>query len=180
MNRLDAEQLAGPAAGRAVHAWMVTDQIEDLVVLRADRLSARAWTWVLGLGRETGSRVLLVCHTRQIPPHLDAVLAGTGHQLLTSLLQALDSRGARPHPQLRPAAAARPDVADLPCFLHPHIRNYRTKAFDQLGPAGFARIDAVLPERAGRGLPVAEYPPRTGASRGQSPERAAVPGLARA
>jgi hypothetical protein len=47
VNRLNAEQLAGPAAGRAVTAWMVTDQIDDLVVLRADRLSAGAWTWVL-------------------------------------------------------------------------------------------------------------------------------------
>ena len=46
VNRLNAEQLAGPAAGRAVTAWMVTDRVEDLVVLRADRLSARAWTWV--------------------------------------------------------------------------------------------------------------------------------------
>ena len=144
VNRLDAEQLAGPAAAwRAVTAWMVTDQIEDLVVLRADRLSAGAWTRVLELGRETGSRVLLVCHTPQIPAHLAAVLAGTGYQLLTGLPQAL--RGTRPHPRLWPdaAAGAGPDVADLPRFLYPHIRNYRSKAFDQLGPAGFARTDAV-------------------------------------
>jgi hypothetical protein len=41
VNRLDAEQLAGPAAAwRAVTAWMATGQIEDLVVLRADRLTA--------------------------------------------------------------------------------------------------------------------------------------------
>ena len=99
VNRLNAEQLAGPAAAwRAVTAWMVTDQIEDLVVLRADRLSAGAWTWVLELGRETGSRVLLVCHTRQIPAHLAAVLAGTGYQLLTGLPQAL--------PAARPASPA--------------------------------------------------------------------------
>ena len=44
---------------------------------------------MLGLGRDTGSRVLLVCHTRQIPAHLNAVLAGTGYQLLTGLPQAL-------------------------------------------------------------------------------------------
>jgi hypothetical protein len=143
VNRLKAEQLAGPAAAwRAVTAWMVTDQIDDLVVLRADRLSAGTWARVLGLGRETGCRMLLVCHTPQIPAHLDAVLAGAGHQLLTGLPLALDSRGTRPHPRLWPATAARP-AADLPCFLHPHIRNYRSKAFDQLGPAGFARIDAV-------------------------------------
>ena len=39
--------------------------------------------------------------------------------------------------------AARPDVADVPRFLHPHIRNYRSKAFEQLDPAGFARLDGV-------------------------------------
>jgi hypothetical protein len=146
VNRLDAEQLAGAAAAwRAVTAWMVTDQIEDLVVLRADRLTAGVWTRVLELCRETGSRVLLVCHTPQIPAHLDAVLAGTAHQLLTGLPQALDPRGTHPHPRLWPdaAAGAGPDVADLPRFLYPHIRNYRSKAFDQLGPAGFARTDAV-------------------------------------
>ena len=143
VNRLDAEQLAGPPAWRAVTAWMVTGQIEDLVVLRADRLSAAAWTRALGLGQDTGCRVLLVCHTRQIPAHLDAALAGTGYQLLAGLQQAL--HGARPHPRPRPdaAAAGGPDAADLPRFLHPHIRNYRSKAFAQLGPAGFARTDAV-------------------------------------
>ena len=31
----------------------------------------------------------------------------------------------------------------MPRFRHPHIRNYRSKAFSQLGPAGFARTDAV-------------------------------------
>jgi hypothetical protein len=93
----------------------------------------------------TGSRVLLVCHTPQIPARLAAVPAGTGHQLLTGLPQALNPRGTHPHPRLWPdaAAGAGPDVADLPRFLYPHIRNYRSKAFDKLGPAGFARTDAV-------------------------------------
>jgi hypothetical protein len=135
VNRLNAEQLAGAAAGRAVTAWMVTDQIEDLVVLRADRLSAGAWTWVLGLCRETGSRLLLVCHTRQIPAHLNTVLAGTGYQLLIGLPQALRAAGPRPRSRPDGAAGAGPDAADLPRFLHPHIRNYRSKAFAQLGPA---------------------------------------------
>ena len=146
VNRLDAEQLAGSAAAwRAVTAWMATDQIEDLVVLRADRLLADVWARVLELGRETGTRLLLVCHAPQVPACLAAVLSGTGHQVLTGLLQALDLRGTHPHPRLKPdaAAGARPDVADVPRFLHPHIRNYRTKAFEQLDPAGFARLDAV-------------------------------------
>ena len=145
VSRLSAEQLAGEAAAwRAVTAWMAAGQIEDLVVLRADRLSAAAWARVLALGRDAGCRVLLVCHASQIPVHLDAALAGTGCQLLAGLQQAL--RGARPGPVPRPDAAGgegEPDAADLPRFLHPHIRNYRSKAFAQLGPAGFARTDAV-------------------------------------
>ena len=96
-----------------------------------------------GLCRETGSRVLLVCHTRQIPAHLNAVLAGTGYQLLTGLPQALRAVGRRPRSRPDGAAGAGPDAADLPRFLHPHIRNYRSKAFAQLGPAGFARTGAV-------------------------------------
>ena len=146
VNRLDAEQLAGPAAAwRAVTAWMVTGQTGELVVLRADRLTASVWARVLELGRETGTRLLLVCHAPQIPAQMAAVLAGTGHQVLTGLPPVLDSRSAYPHP--RPwadaAAGAEADAEDLPRFLYPHIRNYRTKAFDQLGPAGFARTDAV-------------------------------------
>jgi hypothetical protein len=146
INRLNAEQLAGPApAWRAVTAWMTADPVEDLVVLRADRLTAGVWDRMIALGRETGTRLLLVCHTPQIPGHLDAVLTGTGHQLLTSLPQALHPRGTHPHPRAWPdtATGTRPDVADVPRFLHPHIRNYRSKAFGQLDPAGFARLDTV-------------------------------------
>jgi hypothetical protein len=146
INRLTAEQLVGgPAAWRAAAAWMMADEIEDLVVLRADRLTASTWARVLQLGTETGARVLLVCHTPQIPAHLAAVLPGTGYQVLTGLLQPLYSRGPQQRPRPGPGTAARcdPETADLPCFLHPHIRNYRSKGFDQLGPAGFARIDAI-------------------------------------
>ena len=170
VNRLNAEQLAGPAAGRAAAAWMVTDQIDDLVVLRADRLSAGAWTWVLGLCRETGSRLLLVCHTRQIPAHLGAVLAGTGYQLLTGLPQALRAAGPRPRSRPDAAAEAGPDAADLPRFLHPHIRNYRSKAFSQLGSAGFARTDAVY--RHGRDAARHWLSTRPDPARRRSPARA--------
>lgn len=148
VNRLNAEQLAGPVpAWRAVTAWMATDQIEDLVVLRADRLTADVWARVLELGRETGSRVMLVCHTPQIPARLGAVLPAAGAQVLTGLPQALNQGSAEPDPRPCPAAAAAAgpgsDDQDLPRFPHPYIRNYRSKAFAQLGPAGFARTDAV-------------------------------------
>ncbi len=56
---------------------MVTGQTGELVVLRADRLTASVWTRVLELGRDSGTRLLLVCHAPQIPAQLAAVLAGT-------------------------------------------------------------------------------------------------------
>jgi len=58
-------------------------------------------------------------------------------------------RAAGPRPRSRPDAAAEagPDAPDLPRFLHPHIRNYRSKVFSQLGSAGFARTDAVYRHR---------------------------------
>ena len=56
----------------------------------------------------------------------------------------------------------------MPRFLHPHIRNYRSKAFAQLGPAGFARTDAVY--RHGRDAACQWLSTRPG------PDRAAVSG----
>jgi len=139
VNRLDAEQLAGTAAAwRAVTAWMVTGQTGELAVLRADRLTASVWARVLELGREAGTRLLLVCHAPQIPAQLAAVLACAGHQVLTGPPQVLDSRSAYPHPWPWPdaAAGAEGDAEDLPRFLYPHIRNYRRKAWISWAPPG--------------------------------------------
>lgn len=145
VNRLGAEHLAGAEpAWRAAAAWIAADQIRDLAVLRADRLSARVWTMLLELCREADCRVLLVCHTRQVPAHLAAVLAGAGSQLLASLPQALDNHGARQHPGPPPdRAAGAAEAEDLPLFPYPDIGDYRRKAFAELGPDGFARTDAV-------------------------------------
>ena len=54
VNRVDAEGL-GPAkrAWAAAAAWMLAERIVDLVVLRADRLPARALVRLLVLRRET-------------------------------------------------------------------------------------------------------------------------------
>jgi hypothetical protein len=81
VNRLDAEHLTGSRpAWAAVTAWMATEDIADLVVLRADRLPARTWIRLLGLRRQTGSRLLLVCHRPEIPAALGAALTGTAHR----------------------------------------------------------------------------------------------------
>ncbi len=82
VRRLGAEWLVGlDPAGRAVEAWLLTDEIEDLVVLRADRLSAAGWDWLLQVCRRTGVRLLLVCHVHAVPAALAAVLEDVGQHV---------------------------------------------------------------------------------------------------
>lgn len=88
VNRLGPDQLVSARrAWRAAAAWTAADRIADLVVLRADRLSASGWSEVLALSRATGARLTLVCHTPTIPTELAVVLDGVDHQLLTDLTQ---------------------------------------------------------------------------------------------
>ena len=112
MNRLNAEQLAGAAAGRAVTAWMVTDQIEDLVVLRADRLSGgrlELAARVVPGNRQPGAAGLR--HTRR-DPRAPERRPGR-YRLPAAYRAAAGLRAAGPRPPSRPdgAAGAGPDAA---------------------------------------------------------------------
>lgn len=143
VNRLKAEQLTGTArTWQAAAAWMVTDQIGDVVVLRAERLSAGTWDRLVELCRHTGSRLLLVCHTRQIPAPLSAVLTGIEHQVLTDLPQALTELTCPPLAGLdqRPDSG---DIAELPHLPSTGVAHFRAEAYRRLDAAAFARVDAV-------------------------------------
>ena len=110
VRRLGAEYLAGSEqAWRAVAAWLLTDQIKDLIVLRADRLSAGGWERLLQVCRRTGTRLLLVCHLHAVPPALAAVVEHIEHQIITDLRQVLPGRPhrrtLRHHPKPVPAPA---------------------------------------------------------------------------
>jgi hypothetical protein len=148
IRRLEAERLVGSAqAGRAVAAWLLADQIEDLVVLRADRLSAPGWDWLLTVCRRTGTRLLLICHRPAVPPALADVLEGTTHEILTDLSRALPGRQCRPGRgpatiHSMPAAAA-PETVDLPLYANEQIDTYRSAAPAAIGLRGFLQTDAV-------------------------------------
>ena len=147
IRRLKAERLVGSAqAGRAVVAWLLADQIEDLVVLRADRLSAAGWDWLLAVCRRTGTRLLLICHVQAVPPALADVLEGTTHEIVTDLRRALPGRPGRPgrapatiHSVLAPA----PETVDLPLYANEQIDTYRSAAPAAIGLRGFLQTDAV-------------------------------------
>jgi hypothetical protein len=147
VRRLAAERLAGlDPAGRAVEAWLLTDEIEDLVVLRADRLSAAGWDWLLQVCRRTGVRLLLVCHVHAVPAALAAVLESVEHQIVTDLHQALPGRGRRAREpassrtELEPAPKAR----DLPSYGSEDVARYRRLAPATIGLQGFLGTDEVF------------------------------------
>ena len=179
VNRLDAEQLAGAAAGRAVTAWMMAGQIDDLWCCgrtgsrRAPGPGCSGWAGkpdrgAAGLPHPAGPR---------------APGRRPGRYRLPAHRAAASPAPRSKYPQVLPRpdgpAGAGPDAADVPRFLHPHIRNYRSKAFGSWTPSGWPGR-CRLPARAGRGPSLAEHPPRAGHGAGQLPGRAAVPDLARA
>ncbi|HEY6793467.1 MAG TPA: hypothetical protein VI248_02155 [Kineosporiaceae bacterium] len=109
VNRLTAERLSGEhRAWRAVEAWLTADEIEHLVVLRADRLLPAVWERLMQACHRSGAGLLLVVHVPVIPAALAAVLAGTGHRTLAdpALAHRLLTAGQRP---LAPAVDAQPD-----------------------------------------------------------------------
>lgn len=142
IRRLKAERLVGSAqAGRAVVAWLLADPIEDLVVLRADRLSAAGWDWLLAVCRRPGTRLLLVCHVRAVPPALAGVLEGTTHEIVTDLRRALPGRPGRAPATIHSAPA--PATVDLPLYANEQINTYRSAAPAAIGLRGFLQTDAV-------------------------------------
>ena len=142
VSRIDAEHL-GPAkrAWAAAAAWMLTERVHDLVVLRADRLPAHALVRLLTLGRQTDARLLLVCHRPQLSDPLAAALTGLDHQVFRDVPDHLgDPEDPTPGPDRQRPTATEQD--DLPsCSVIPGVAHYRAEMFRRLDPAGFARVD---------------------------------------
>lgn len=148
VNRLGAERLvAARPAWRAVAAWMQADRITELVVLRADRLTATSWSRLIDLCRSTGTRLTLVCHTQPIPPPLADTLQGIDHHVLTDPdplgLPLPVPRRDDDSPNEHDGPTGDVEAAVLPRVTYPGVVNYRIHAFDRLGATEFARSDAV-------------------------------------
>ena len=145
VTRLRAEHLTGlTRPWQAVAVWMVADQVTDLTVLRADRLAADTWNRLIGLCRHTGTRLMLVCHTGQIPDPLGAVLTGTRHHVLTDLPEALaPHEPAYPTRVIADPQSGRQDTDQLPELPAAGVAHFRAEAYRQLDTAAFARVDAA-------------------------------------
>ncbi|MDJ0324327.1 hypothetical protein QMG61_11195 [Cryobacterium sp. PH31-AA6] len=145
VTRLEAEHLTGVVRPwQAVAVWMVTDQVTDLIVLRADRLSGGTWNHLIGLCQQTGTRLMLVCHTRQIPASLGAVLTGIEHHVLTDLAQALAPHEPAHPPRVRAQPqSGRQDTDQLPDLPAAGVAHFRAEAYRRLDAVSFARVDAA-------------------------------------
>jgi hypothetical protein len=86
--------------------WMLAEQISDLFVLRADRLSARRWQELLELARRCRLRLWLIVHRPDLRPSHHRALAATACQPLT-LEQFIARWGTAADPEER--LHARPD-----------------------------------------------------------------------
>jgi hypothetical protein len=126
-----------------VVAWLLADQIEDLVVLRADRLSAAGWDWLLAVCRRTGTRLLLVCHVQAVPPALAEVLEGATHEIVTDLRRALPGQPGRAPTTIYSVQAPTPQTVDLRLYANEQINTYRSAAPAAIGLRGFLQTDAV-------------------------------------
>jgi len=145
VSRLEAEHLTGIARPwQAVAVWMATDQVKDLIVIRAERLSASTWNRLIRLCRDTDSRLTLVCHTRQIPERLGVVLTGIDHHVLTDLAEALALHEPAYPPVLRmEPRSGRQDTEQLPDLPAAGVAHFRAEAYRRLDAAAFARVDAA-------------------------------------
>ena len=71
---LAAEHLSR-RGGELAGLWLRAEQVQDLVVLRADRLPARCWTSLAALAAAAGTRLWLVVHRAAASPGQLAALA---------------------------------------------------------------------------------------------------------
>jgi len=118
--------------------WLRAEQVQDLVVLRADRLPARCWTSLAALTADAGARLWLVVHRAAAAPGQLAARAppaGRPPAVLRPWRAALAFLpGPGPGNGGGPAFPAVPDV-EFPLF--------RAAARRLLDPAAFAHVDAI-------------------------------------
>ena len=98
--------------------WLAAEEVTDLVVVRADRLSSAAWTLLLDVSRQVPYLMLsLVIHRPDVPERLRATLGDQPRDEVH--YQELDASPAAPAPAPPDRGSAFPDVpdTDFPLFV---------------------------------------------------------------
>lgn len=142
IGRLSDERIstAGPAF-KAAAAWMIAEGVRDLIVLRAQLLSAASWEQLIELARCAGLRLVLVRHGLDRRWELDRVLGEVEHHVTKDLAEVLPDRPVPP--TAAAAAAAAPPVTELPRIPSSDVHRFRADAWRRLPAEDFARVDAV-------------------------------------
>lgn len=138
VRHLGAEKSATPALlWHAVRAWIAAEDIERLVVLRADRLHRDAWNAMVDLWRETGVGVVMVCHATSRTAALAMLPSGVNARVVASVATLLRHFPAARPPDVDPEIEVLPEVPDV------DVVAFRAEAFRRLSRAEFAQVDEV-------------------------------------
>lgn len=135
---LAAEKANAPSSlWHAVRAWIAAEDIERLVVLRAQRLHRDSLNALLDLWRETGVGLVLVCHATSRPAALAMLPAGVNPRVVASVSTLLRHFPPAGSPDVDAEVQVLPDVPDA------DVVAFRAEAFRRLSRTEFAQVDEV-------------------------------------
>ncbi|MGY0498977.1 hypothetical protein ACWZHB_10825 [Nocardia sp. FBN12] len=137
--RLEGQHIGSErSAWIAVRSWIRADDVRRVIVLRAHRLSEAGWTALIGLWRDTGTQVVLVCHGVGEEEALARFPDGVMPRVVHRADRVLRDRHAR-----RSAPLASRTPRPLPMVPDTDVARFRADAFRRLSLEEFSRVDAV-------------------------------------
>ncbi|MBF6080269.1 hypothetical protein IU485_02750 [Nocardia cyriacigeorgica] len=123
---------------QAVKAWVTALHIDQVIVLRAHRLSAAGLERLVDLRLYAGIRLVLVIHGEGPYRLVRRLPAGTAHQVIRDVGEVIGSTS-----RTKPARAAPDSPTELPPIPDDEVTGFRAEAYRSLAAAEFARVDAV-------------------------------------
>ncbi|MGY5230129.1 hypothetical protein [Nocardia asiatica] len=138
VRHLGAEKSAASAQlWHMVRAWVAAEDIERLVVLRAQRLYKDCCNALVELWRETGVGVVLVCHATSRTAALAMLPAGINPRVVASVATLVRHFPAPLAPDVDDPVEELADVPDI------DVVAFRAEAYRRLSRTEFTRVDEV-------------------------------------
>ncbi|WP_204078465.1 hypothetical protein [Planotetraspora phitsanulokensis] len=136
---------------RAAAAWILGERIQQLIVLRAHLQSPDRWLKMIELQRVTAIHMVLICHSRSLPPAIEEILAtGENQRVTCGLESALEPvADLERHDGWQESGQAAP--SELPSLPSSEFTRFRADAYRQLSNDEFSAVDVEY----GRGIDAA-------------------------
>ncbi|MQA10038.1 MAG: hypothetical protein GEU98_16075 [Pseudonocardiaceae bacterium] len=152
VTRLAEEKITGGVpAWQAVAAWMLAENIEQVVVLRAHRLPATGWRRLLELRSRTGIDLVMVWHASSFLKPWGQFLVDVPHREVGDVDEVIDPDRLPPDDDQdqdefdtesdeRDRVSAAPHW-DLPPLPEGDVASFRAEAYRQLPTLDFLQVD---------------------------------------